>query len=258
MDTRALQRLGLTGNEIKIYLCLLKAGAQTAYTLGQKTGIYRVHVYDKLEQLQAKGLVTMVYRGATKVFMAAPIAKIQHYLEEKRQELEAQEQEINDLLPELEAYQRTGVENTYVEVFKGIEGIKYFLKDIIRTKKEVLITGIDDARYEEVLSVFMRQYFRDLRRYKILERVITVKRAGIFLYDKTIAPTTAYRFLEASQFNPTNTFVYGTKVVIVSWGVPPTAVMIQNPDVAKTYASHFTHLWGMAATQVPGGRVFRK
>ena len=80
MDTDALRKIGLTENEIKIYLNLLKTGLSTAYDIGKKTGIYRVHVYDKLEQLMDKGLVTHVYRGAKKYFQATPPTKIKQYL----------------------------------------------------------------------------------------------------------------------------------------------------------------------------------
>ena len=45
MDTGALSRIGLTENEIKIYINLLKLGSSTAYEIGKQTGIYRVHVY---------------------------------------------------------------------------------------------------------------------------------------------------------------------------------------------------------------------
>src|SRR3989344_5125956 len=141
-------------------------------------------------------------------------------------------------------------EDTFVEVFKGVEGLKYFLKDIIKTEKEVLISGIDDQKYQETLPIFMKQYFRDLKNKNIRERIITVKRKGVFLFDKEIAPTTSYRFLEGTQFNPTNTFVYGNKVVIVTWGSPVTAVMIKNNEIAETYRNHFEHLWSIAEKEV--------
>lgn len=249
MNTTPLRKLGLTDNEIKIYLTLLKTGISTAYEISQKTGIYRVHVYDKLEQLMNKGLATHIYRGAKKYFQATPPEKIKHYLEDKKREFEEQERELTRVLPELEAMARLPREDTFVEVFKGNEGLKYFLKDIIKTKKEVLITGINDVQYQEALSVFMKQYFRDLKSNNIRERVITIKRKGIFLFDKEVSPTTSYRFLEATQFNQTNTFVYGDKVVIVTWGAPPTAIMIQNKEIAETYRSHFEHLWKIAATK---------
>ncbi len=247
MNTEALRKIGLTENEVKIYLDLLKSGTSTAYDIGKRTGIYRVHVYDKLEQLMDKGLVTHVYRGAKKFFQATPPTKISQYIEDKRKELESQEDAVNSILPELKAMVNLPKENTFVEVFKGNEGLKYFLKDIIKVGKEVLITGINDQKYQETLPVFMKQYFRDLKKNKIKERVITVKRKRVFLFDKELAPTTHYRFLEEMQFNPTNTFMYGDKVVIVAWGSPVTAVMIRNSQIAETYRHHFEHLWKVAS-----------
>jgi sugar-specific transcriptional regulator TrmB len=249
MNTEVLRKIGLTENEVKIYLVLLKIGASTAYEISQKTGIYRVHVYDKLEQLMDKGLCNYIYKGAKKFFQATPPTKIKQYLEDKKKELELQEQEVDAVLPELEALTTLPREDTFVEVFKGKEGLKYFLKDIIKTKQEVLITGIDDEKYNEALPVFMKQYFRDLRNNNILERVITVKKEGVFLFDKELAPTTNYRYLEEKQFNPTNTFVYGEKVVVVTWGTPVTAIMIKNKGIAETYRNHFEHLWNIASTE---------
>ncbi len=247
METEILRKIGLTENEIKIYLDLLKSGTSTAYNIGKRTGIYRVHVYDKLEQLMNKGLVTHVYKGAKKFFQATNPSKLKQYLEDKKRELELQENAVDAILPELEAMVNLPKEDTFVEVFKGNEGLKYFLKDIIKVSKEVLITGIDDQKYQEVLPIFMKQYFRDLKKMGVKERVITIKRKGVFLFDKETAIITQYRFLESTQFNPTNTFVYGEKVVIVTWGSPVTAVMIKNKEIAQTYRDHFEHLWNIAA-----------
>jgi len=249
MNTDVLRKIGLTENEIKIYLSLLKTGLSTAYEIGKNTGIYRVHVYDKLEQLMDKGLVTHVYQGAKKYFQATHPAKLKQFLEDQKRELDVQEQEINNILPELEAMTKIPKEDTFVEVFKGKEGLKYFLKDIIKTKKEVLITGIDDQKYQDALPIFMKQYFRELRKNHIPERVITIKKLGVFLFQKELSPTTNYRFLKEKQFNPTNTFVYGINVVIVAWGTPVTAVMIKNKDIAETYRGHFEHLWNIASKE---------
>ncbi len=250
MNTDALRTIGLTDNEIRIYLDLLTSGSSTAYEIGKRTGIYRVHVYDKLEQLMNKGLVTHIYKGAKKFFQATSPEKIKHYLEDKKRELETQEEAVMSILPELEAMANLPREDTFVEVFKGNEGLKYFLKDILKAGKEVLITGIDDQKYQGALPVFMKQYFRDLKKNNIKERVITMKRRGVFLYTKDAAPTTEYRFLEEKQFNPVNTFIYGNKVVIVTWGSPVTAVMIKNKEVAATYRNHFEHLWKAAARSI--------
>jgi sugar-specific transcriptional regulator TrmB len=242
-----LRDIGLTDNEIKLYITLLKVGSSTAYDLSKKTGIYRVHVYDKLEQLMDKGLVTHVYRGSKKHFQATPPQRIKQYLDEKRKTLDRQEDAVDSLLPELEAMARLPTEDIRVEVFKGKEGMKYFFKDIVKVGKEVLIMGMDDAKYEKETPYAIQQYFRDLRHKKIKERVIAVKKEGMYIFPKDVATTSTYRFLESDQFNPTNTFVYGDRVVIITWGTPVTAIMIQNPGLAETYRNHFEHLWKIAS-----------
>ncbi len=250
MNTDVLRSIGLTENEVKIYVDLLKSGSSTSYDISKRTGIYRVHVYDKVEQLMTKGMVTHVYKGAKKFFQATHPSKLQQYLEDKKKVLELQEESVASLLPELEAMTNLPREDTFVEVFKGSEGLKYFLKDIIKTRKEVLITGIDDKKYQDTLPIFMKQYFRDLKHKHIKERIITLKRKGIFLFDKEVAPTTTYRFLNATQFNPTNTIVYGNNVVIVTWGTPVTAVLIRNKTIAETFKNTFEHLWSIAEKKV--------
>jgi len=245
MNTLPLKKIGLTDNEITIYLALLQGGSSTAYQLGQKTGIYRVHVYDKLEQLMKKGLVTSNYQAAKKFFQATPPDKIKQFIEEKKKTIEEQESEINEILPELNKLLANPKEDTKVEVFKGTEGLKYFLKDIIKTAKEVLVSGIDDAKYNDALPVFMKQYFRDLRLNKIKERVITLPKPE-FMFSKDLAQTTEYRFLSEQQFNPANTFVYHNRVVIVNWGTPVIAIMIQNKTLAQTYKNYFEQLWKIA------------
>tara|TARA_Y100000310_G_scaffold289971_1_gene316792 strand:- start:641 stop:1393 length:753 start_codon:yes stop_codon:yes gene_type:complete len=250
MDTEILRKIGLTENEIKIYLNLLKSGSSSAYEIGKQTGIYRAHIYDKLEQLMEKGLVTHIYKGAKKYFQATEPSKIKQYLEDKKKELELQENQVDSILPELEAMNNLPKEDTFVEVFKGKEGLKYFLKDIIKTKQEVLVTGIDDKKYQETLPIFMQQYFRDLKNNNIQERIITMKKPEVFQFKKKLAPTTNYRFLKEKQFNPTNTFVYGDNVVIVTWDTPVTAVMIKNKNIALTYKNHFEHLWNIASEKI--------
>ena len=250
MDTAILKKIGLSENEIKVYLFLLANGKSTAYDIGKKISIYRVHVYDKLEQLIRKGMVTHINIGPKKYFHATNPKKIMQYIEDKRKYMEFVETELSRLIPELESLEKIPKEDTSVEVFEGNEGLKYILKDIIQSRSEVLLTGIDDKKYSEALPVFMKQYFRDLKRYKIHERIITQKKKGIFVFDKNVAPTTNYRFLETMQFNPTNTFIYSNKIVIVIWGTPVTAIMVKNKGVANTYRNHFEYLWKIASKEI--------
>lgn len=255
MVHKLLFDLGLTKNEVTIYITLLKRGPSSAYELSKLSGIYRVHVYDKLEQLIEKGLVTYVIVGRRKTYQAASPVKILDLIEERKRKLDQQRNEAEREIKHLIEFVNIQKSDTTVEVFRGNEGLKFFIKDVLRvcsvlskkpTAREVLITGIDDKRYYEAIPAFMPQYFREAKRIGIIERVITLHKKGIFRFDKKTAPTTYYRFLDGKQFNPTNTFVYGSKVALVCWGTPVTVIMIENKLMADTYRDHFEHLWKIA------------
>ena len=243
---RELKEIGLTDNEVIVYLHLLKFGEKTVYQISQKTVIYRVHIYDIIEKLIQKGLVSFVNKGIKKYYKATHPNKIYDFIEEKNKKLDEEKKSIENIMPTLESAMLIPTVDTKVNVYEGKEGIKYILKDIIKTGCDVCITGIDDERYETELPIFMKQYFRDLRLNKIYEKVITNKKRGVFLFKKSLAPKTQYRFLEDKQFNPTNTFIYGNKIVIVTWGMPVTAIMIENKEITDTYKTNFEYLWKIA------------
>ena len=60
MEEELLAEFGLTRNEIRVYLTLLKMGSALAGEITEKTGIHRRNIYDSLERLQEKGLVSFV------------------------------------------------------------------------------------------------------------------------------------------------------------------------------------------------------
>ena len=53
-----LEELGLTKNEIKIYLALLELGTTPAGILIKKVDMHRASVYDVIDQLINKGLIS--------------------------------------------------------------------------------------------------------------------------------------------------------------------------------------------------------
>ena len=63
MNTKILEAAGLTGNEIKVYLALLELGSVTAGEILKKIEIHRGAVYDTLDKLMEKGLVSYVIKA---------------------------------------------------------------------------------------------------------------------------------------------------------------------------------------------------
>ena len=247
-EKELLSKIGLSGNETEIYLALLKLGPLSAYEIAQKTGIYRPHVYDKIETLAKKGLVSYVQKGKKKIFSASPPSKIMDYLKEEEGEVKKDIKLLSSNLVYLNSLYNISKEDTKVQVFTGIEGLKMRIDDTLTyAKDEILIFGLDDARYNDALPVFMPQHFKRLREKDLRERVITKKKKDIFMFDNKV---TTYRFLDTKQFEPVNTMIYGNKVAFVIWGTPITSIIIENTPLAQTYREHFEYLWKIADTKI--------
>src|SRR3989344_3043331 len=127
-----LEDIGLTKNEIKIYLALLKLGSTATGAILKETKVHASKVYDGLERLADKGLVTHVIIANTKHFKAVNPERLIDFLQDKKKIIEEQEKDILSLLPQLKAMQETGLDETEAEVFKGWKGMETVFSEGIK------------------------------------------------------------------------------------------------------------------------------
>jgi len=65
-----LKELGLSDNEIKIYLALLEHGILNPTQLAEKTGLHRSYIYDTLDRLLEKGIINTILINNKKNYQA--------------------------------------------------------------------------------------------------------------------------------------------------------------------------------------------
>jgi len=233
-----LKEFGLTDNEVKIYLTLLRLGTSNPAEIAEKTGFSRSYVYDALERLLEKEMVASVLKNNKKHYIATNPKRLE---ELSKQRLE----KIQKIVPKLEGLQNISKEEIKVELHKGTYVYKTLLKDILSTLKrnsEVLIFGIDDGaltRLDKYYLTHLKQYFARLQKMKIKERVIVKKKSKILKEAKT----TTYRFLSDEIIGNTAFEVYGNKVAIFLWGTPNHLILIDDKEVANSYRNQFEILW---------------
>ncbi len=232
-----LKEFGLTENESVIYLALLKEGSANPSVLADKTGFSRSYVYDALERLQEKEVVSSFSQKGKKHYQA----NNPEWLEEiSKQRL----QNIQRILPQLQRLYGDRQEEIKVELHKGTYAYKVLLNDIIVTLKkggEVLIFGIDDGflvSSDSHYVTYLRQYYARLKTLGITERAVVKEDAVLFKET----PTT-YRFLQKQVIGNTAFEVYGDKVAIFLWGTPHYLIFIHNKEVADSYRHQFDILW---------------
>ncbi len=89
-----LEDIGLTRNEIKVYLALLSLGSTTSGPLIKQTGLHTSKVYDSLERLSEKGIVSHYLEDNSKHFKAVDPVRLKDFLAEKKKKITQQEAEI--------------------------------------------------------------------------------------------------------------------------------------------------------------------
>src|SRR3989344_850440 len=138
-----LEELGLSGNESKIYLYLLKHGEKSTGPIIKETGISNSRVYESLNSLIKKGLVTYSVHKRGKYFQASDPSK---FIENEEKKLK----KIQSLIPELISLQNKEEKETNVAIYEGFEGFKTAFKKIINDcpeKETIYILGFSEVRY---------------------------------------------------------------------------------------------------------------
>lgn len=233
MDKKILERAGLSKGEIEVYLVLLKLGSSLVSKIAQETGLHRTNIYDTLEKLREKGLVSYVIKENRKYYSASNPDKLLDYIKER-------ETEIESILPELKGYLNIPRSESIVEVYKGKEGLKSVLKDILKEGKDYVVLE-EEGYIQKVLPHFYPQFNAQLNKSKIKVRVLTKD-------VKNIAKRSLMRIRSLPEFIsfPSATAIYGKKVAIFVWDEPYHAILIKSKQVADSYRSFFEALWKRA------------
>lgn len=240
MDTKeVLKELGLSEGEATVYLALLKLGETAVSELTKETGQHRTTIYDFLEHLIQRGLVSYVVKSGIKYYKVADPDKLIDYLKEK-------EAKLKQVLPDLKELAKTFRGEIHVEVYKGLEGFKSVLNDRIKTGGDMHAFGVDEAKFKEKFATLMDQFFRRERENKLKEYIITSEKAKFTYKHDHIQ----YKCISDKYFEPTATAIYKDRVFILIWE-PFTTILIKNLGLAESYRRHHKLLWKLANNFYP-------
>ncbi len=227
-----LESIGLATGEAVIYLALLRHGTSKVYDLAEQTGRHRTNIYDTLEKLEEKGLVSHVTKENVKHYTAAPPERLTEYLKEK-------EERVESIMPALREEHDRGSGDTDVHVFQGKEGLKTMLNDILRCGKDYVVFE-EAGKIHDVLPYYYPTFNEELEEQGIHVRVIT--------QDASAIATRSGMEMRSLEFfaYPAATAVYDDRVAIFVWDKPHHAIQIRSEDVANSWRAFFETLWDVA------------
>ncbi len=249
MNTKILEEVGLTGNEIKVYLALLELGSVTAGEILKKIELHRGAVYDTLDKLIDKGLVSHVIKANRKYFEAANAKNFIDVIEKKEDKIQKEKQELLQLIPQLEDKRKLGKAPQEVTLYKGNKGLKSIFQDWLEDKKEILVIGAyaEDAESMKYHMKYSLPAFHNKRvKQKQTMKFIFPKKSILRAKQLKQYKYTPVRILPASFASLTSIQIYGDKVATIMWSSEPIGIVVRSKEVAQSYRDYFNHLWKTA------------
>jgi len=225
-----LEKIGFSPNEIKVYLTLIQNGSTKAGKISKLAHIDRSSAYNSLKSLQEKGMISYVLIGQVKWFQATGPRRILDYLKD-------QEQDIQEILPQLQEMHKAKKVEGQVRLFKGYKGIQSVFMDIIRTGKDNYVFG-SEGQFSEKMPDFAYKFKILKKQVKIKTKVLmrkSTREIDVQLSD--------HKYIPNISESPAVTNIYGDKIAIIIWTDEPEAVVIENPSAAKAYKSYFDFMW---------------
>src|SRR3989344_6795394 len=227
-----LRKIGLSDGEIKVYGALLDLGTAPLNRIHEKVGIERRNIYDILNKLIERGLVTYITENKRRSFRLSNPKALLGYIDEQKEDLDRTkaevEQEIPHLIQKFE-YRRLAITG---EIFRGVAGVKEVWEDML---SDTIIYWIGSGRY---IPKQYPQFFAswNKRRMRNGIKMFNIMRAEMRKETETEPyQLEELRFLPpAFSGNPTVICIYGQKVVNCLLGDEFFAFVIESKELAAT------------------------
>jgi HTH-type transcriptional regulator, sugar sensing transcriptional regulator len=201
-------------------------------------------VYEILDKLISKGVVSYVIREKTKYFQAASPNRILDYVNSKEQELSSKKTEITKLIPQLEKIKETTINSQSAQVFEGVEGMKTVFGMILQTLKpgdEYYGFSMGEELKEEWMKTFLLNYHQ-----KRAKRKINVKLIFQSSQRKISKDIANIKGVNAHYYNypfPIGLIIFKDYVATFTFKEKPTIFLIKSEQNADSHYNYFEHLW---------------
>jgi HTH-type transcriptional regulator, sugar sensing transcriptional regulator len=138
---KAMENLGLTGYEIRVYLSLLETGAMTAADISKRSGVPYSKIYEVLNTLEEKGWLESDSSRPQKFFPKSPSTALEAMrMRHENNFRDSQSTIVNELMP---MYTKSGMkERPEIWVARGIFNIAAKVNEIVQNSQQELLVAL--------------------------------------------------------------------------------------------------------------------
>jgi len=240
-------QLKFSDKESKVYLALMELGSAKAVEIGKKTGLNRTSVYDFLEVLLRKGLISKYKMGSATYFNALDPKQLIRYLEREKEEkikdIDKQKQRVAEIIPELISLQNIYTSRPKVQFFEGEKGVREAYEDTLTSKETILAYANVETMHSGLPNFFPEYYKRRTENKIFIRAIIPRNKLSHERALKNQQEMRDTRFLpeESMSFSP-EINIYHNKILVASWK-EKMAILIESKELADLQKLTFNLLW---------------
>lgn len=239
MDENILDNIGLSKNEARVYIALLEIGISTVTSIAKKSRVHRTNVYDVIERLVQKGLISYIIKDDKKYFEATDPNNLLSVLKQK-------EDKLKDILPQLLLVKRLS-KKTEIKVYEGVIAARNTFLSFLEIGEPIYmygtIKGIKNILGEHILDRFQKERIEK----KIPQKIIYNHDATERINELKKLPLIEIKALPKEFDSPMSTNICGDIVYFRLYDRDPTLIIwIKSKDIADVYKKYFQIMWRIA------------
>jgi sugar-specific transcriptional regulator TrmB len=250
MNKELLSEIGLSESEKKVYLTLLDLGDSTRQNIVDKSGVSGSKIYELLEKLQQKGLVSIYIQNKIKHFKPTNPTQILNFIQKKKEKIIDLEEQTKLLIPDLLLRFNSSKKGQEVELILGVKGLEMIFREqveILKKGETCYVLGgtwgtgeqIEERTqefFEKIHVIRENKKIKTKMLFNIKQKDTTKK-----LYSSKKYPSTITRYIEHTS--PVAINIYKNKTIIIIFGKEISSICITSQDVANSFIEYFDLLW---------------
>lgn len=241
----ALKEIGLSAQEIDLYLTSLSLGSISITRLSKHIGVSRPNVYKLIHGLEQQGLADFsTQKKYSRDFMVKSPAFVLEKFRRCKSEYERVEKDISLSMPELLGLYSQGAEPSRIKIFESKDGLTEMLIRLHteETQSPTLVFG----SVEYLLSVMKWTGYNRLVKERvkrgIVVKMLLLRNSPAEVMKSRSNELREVRFLKGMHQFPATFQVFSKKVLF--WQpLAPLAILIEDEYLTLMCRSIFDKLW---------------
>ncbi|PIN74599.1 hypothetical protein COV18_06930 [Candidatus Woesearchaeota archaeon CG10_big_fil_rev_8_21_14_0_10_37_12] len=245
MDMSILKDAGLTEGEVKVYLSLLDLGLTTTGPIVDKSGVARCIIYQLLEKLIQKGLVSYIFKNQTKQYQAAEPTKILEYIDRRESALKLNRTKVEKIVPELllkQAMNSKGEATIYVG-FKGAQTAHEHQYLKLKKGDGYCILGVPAEQPETHHLYWQRDHVRRAKVGINCRMLFNQGTAIAVLKNRNSYKFCDARLMPSDIVTPALFMTYKDTTLILIQNPTVIAIEIVNQGITDSFQAYFEEFW---------------